>query len=82
MDQIVYSPKSLGHAIRRQRKAKKLNQEEAGTAFKIQQSTLSNIEQGVPGTRIETIFRVLAALDLEMIIRPKKKSNNKIDERW
>jgi len=72
MEQLIHSPKSLGSAIRRQRKIKKLNQKDAGNAFKVEQSTISSIEQGAPGTRLETLFRVLAALDLEMVIRPKK----------
>ena len=79
MEQFISSPKVLGIAIKRQRKAKKLNQCEAGASFKIEQSTLSSIENGAPGTRLETIFRVLAALDLEMIIK-SKNSSSKINE--
>ncbi len=71
MEQLVYSPKSLGSALKRQRKAKKLSQNKAGEAFKLNQATVSSIEQGAPGTRLETLFRMLAALDLEMIIRKK-----------
>ena len=74
MDPIVYSPKSLGNTIKRQRKAKKLSQKAAGAAFKLDQTTISSIEQGAPGTRLETLFRILAALDLEMIIKPKKNT--------
>lgn len=79
MDQIVCSPKSLGSALKRQRKAKKLSQSIAGEAFKLDQTTISSIEQGAPGTRLETLFRLLAALNLEMIIRPKK---NTVGETW
>lgn len=68
MEQLIFSPKSLGSAIKRQRKAKKLNQTEAGSAVRINQTTISSIEQGASGTRLETLFRVLAALDLEMVI--------------
>lgn len=71
MEQFVYSPKSLGIAIQRQRKAKKLNQLEAGKPLKLKQATVSSIESGAPGTHIDTLFRLLAALDLEMIIRSK-----------
>lgn len=81
MEQMVYSPKSLGMAIQRQRKAKKLTQTEAGSPFKLVQTTISTIEQGFPGTQIETIFRVLSALDLEMIIRTKQ-SSIPTDEDW
>lgn len=82
MEQIVHSPKSLGDAIKRQRKAKKMNQTETGSTFKIEQSTISSIEQGAPGTRLETLFRLLAALDLELVIRPKKITLPRSKESW
>ena len=71
MKQLVHSPESLGAVIKRARKAKKLNQNQAGSPFNLNQSTVSNIEQGTVGTHIETIFRILAALDLEIIIQTK-----------
>lgn len=82
MEQLVYSPKSLGSAIKRQRKIKKLSQKEAGSAFNLDQTTVSSIEQGALGTRLETLFRILAALDLEMMIRPKKMTSRKSKESW
>lgn len=82
MEQLIYSSKSLGNAIKRQRKSKKLSQQEAGSLFKLDQTTVSSIEQGAPGTRLETLFRMLAALELEMIIRPKKMIRNKNEENW
>ena len=84
MDQLIHSPEALGIAIKRQRKSKKLNQHTAGSPVNIDQTTVSSIEQGAHGTRIETIFRMLAALELEMVIRPKKSSaiNNKTKEKW
>lgn len=77
MNLIITSPKALGNAIKRQRKNKKLNQTEAGSAVNIDQTTASSIEHGAPGTRLETIFRMLAALELEMVIRPKEAIDNK-----
>lgn len=87
MEQLVYSPESLGKAIQRQRKLKNLNQSEAGAPLVLEQSTVSSIERGVAGTRIDTIFRILAALDLEMVIRSKNiraknKSSFVPDESW
>lgn len=77
MEQFVYSPKSLGLALQRFRKLKKLNQKDAGKAFKLKQSTISSIESGALGTRLDTLFRVLAALDLEMIIRSKDEQDSR-----
>ncbi len=82
MDQFVYSPKSLGSAIKRQRKEKKLSQTEAGRAFNVDQTTISSIEQGASGTRLGTLFRLLAALDLELVIRPKKIGASTNKEGW
>lgn len=82
MDQLVFSPQSLGIAIKRQRKAKKLSQQEAGEPYKLDQTTISSIEQGAPGTRLETLFRLLSALELEMVIRPKKSNKDSNGQNW
>lgn len=82
MEQFVYSPKTLGIAIQRQRKAKKLNQQDAGKAFKLKQATVSSIEGGALGTRVDTLFRLLAALDLEMIIRSKDEPGTMKKRAW
>ena len=81
MDLIVNSPKTLGQAIKRLRKSKKISQSAAGEPLRIHQTTMSNIEKGAEGTQIETLFRVLAALNLEMIIR-SKSSDNSFKEEW
>jgi HTH-type transcriptional regulator/antitoxin HipB len=68
------SPVSLGHILRDARKQKGLSQTEAGKSVGIDQPTLSKIERGESNARLDTLFRLLAALDMEMIIRPRKKS--------
>lgn len=82
MEQLVYSPKALGSAIKRQRKAQKQSQNTVGSAFKLNQTTVSSIEQGAPGTRLETLFRMLAALDLEMVIRSKTTICDSSGDSW
>lgn len=80
MEQLVHSLKSLGTAIKRQLKLKNLTQTEVGNEFNIGQSTISSVEQGAEGTRLVTLMRVLAALDLEMLIRAKNTINTDNDE--
>ncbi|KTC65163.1 DNA-binding transcriptional regulator (plasmid) [Legionella adelaidensis] len=82
MEQLITSLHTLGTVIKRRRKAQKLTQTQAGIAFNIDQGTLSSIEQGAGGTRLTTLFRVLAALDLEMVIRPKKPNERDNEEQW
>ena len=50
----------------------------------IGQKTISFAEQGSPGTKIETIFNILSALDLEMIIQSKENidKKNTDEETW
>ena len=81
MKQVVGSPQMLGQFIQRVRKYKKLTQSNVGKGFKIDQTTLSSIENGAKGTRIETLFRVLAALDLEVIVQDKQKGSQS-EDRW
>jgi len=79
MHQVINSPLTLGQFLNRVRKSKKLTQHETGQTFKLDQTTISSIEQGAKGTRIDTIFRLLAALDLEMIIQEKGNQQKRID---
>ena len=83
MEELVVSPETLGRVIKRQRKTKGLTQHEAGEPFRLDQGTLSHIESGTHGTRLETLFRLLAALDLEMVIRSKSMlDQNKHKGNW
>lgn len=68
----VTSPESLGASLRALRKDKGLNQTEAGKPAGVNQATVSSIERGIP-TRVDTLFRLLAALDLELVIQPRDK---------
>ncbi len=76
MEILAQSPKLLGNALKRFRSLKKLTQTEAGSKFVLDQTTISSIENGAAGTRIDTVFRLLAALDLEMVIRNKTTTNS------
>jgi len=72
MLQKILSPEALGVALRTERKKRKLSQTEAGKAVCIDQPTISRVERGNPGTELGTLFRLLAALDLELIIQPRQ----------
>jgi HTH-type transcriptional regulator / antitoxin HipB len=69
----ILSPEALGHALKDARKATGKTQEEIGKLIGMDQGTVSIIERGNPGTRLETLFRLLAALDLEISLQPRSK---------
>lgn len=79
-DQIARNPRQIGEALRRRRRALGLNQTELGEKTKLRQATISGLEAGEKGTQLRTLFDVLAALDLELVIRSRTKGSNKIEE--
>lgn len=73
MSPKILSPEALGHALKDVRKGLGKTQDEVGTLIGMDQGTISVIERGNPGTRLETLFRLLAALDLEISLQPRSK---------
>ena len=73
MDLIARTPKQLGAGIRRYRRQKNLTQAALGDLMKARQATVSKLESGEPATQIITLMNALAALDLELTIRPRTR---------
>jgi len=83
MDYKVISPQSLGEALRAARKKKGMSQREIGKSVGIDQPSISTIERGESSVRVDTLFRLLAALDMELVIQPRQKSlNQREGDRW
>jgi HTH-type transcriptional regulator/antitoxin HipB len=81
MEQIVRTPRQLGEALKRYRRKLGLNQTELGARTKLRQATISTVEAGEPGTQIGTLCDVLAALNLELVLRPRTTSSaDKIED--
>ncbi|ABR80042.1 TPA: helix-turn-helix domain-containing protein [Klebsiella pneumoniae MGH 78578] len=79
----VTSPKMLAQAVREARKQRKLTQREAAESMSMKQSTVSEFENHPEGTRLDTLFKLLAALDLELqvVSRKGKKSHLRVGTR-
>lgn len=73
MKQLARTPKDIGHAIREARKEQRLSQTELASKSGLWQETISKIENGVASTKLETLFDLLAALDLEIQVQPRSK---------
>lgn len=71
----ITSPDTLGKVLRRYRKELGLSQTAAGQKFNLPQKTVSNIESGLAGVQIETLFRYMSALGLEMQLDFRNKPN-------
>ncbi|MBL1141597.1 MAG: helix-turn-helix domain-containing protein [Proteobacteria bacterium] len=71
----ITSAKTLGSALRKRRKSLGLTQIEAGQIFNIPQKTVSRTESGIAS--MDTLFKYMSALGLEMHLEPRDKSNAK-----
>jgi HTH-type transcriptional regulator / antitoxin HipB len=73
MTDLARNPTQIGNLIRRARKRHGWSQTRLGENAGLRQETISLIETGNPATRLDTIFAVLAALDLEFQIGARSK---------
>ncbi|MFA6962270.1 MAG: helix-turn-helix domain-containing protein [Opitutaceae bacterium] len=68
----IKTPQQLGPILRGYRKEKKLTQQGVGTKVGLAQNAISQIEAKPGPASLARIFQVLAALDLELVVRSRK----------
>lgn len=81
----ITSTKMLANALRNERKKRKLSQSKTAETMGLKQSTVSEFENYPAGTRLETLFKLLAALDLELQIAPRNsdpQDKTSWDQEW
>jgi len=76
MSTLARTPRQFGQALRRVRKNTGLSQSDLAGRCGLWQETISKIEGGSPGSRLETVMEICAALDLEIVIRQRTKGNS------
>ncbi|MCU7923286.1 MAG: helix-turn-helix transcriptional regulator [Candidatus Thiodiazotropha sp. (ex Dulcina madagascariensis)] len=74
MGKIIRSNKDLGAAIGLARKNKDLRQVDVARKASIRQALVSELETGATTAKLDTVVRVLAALDLDLSIVPRRKT--------
>ena len=50
-----------------------MNQTTLGEKTKLRQATISAVEAGEPRTQLRTVCAIMAALELEFVIRPRTR---------
>jgi HTH-type transcriptional regulator / antitoxin HipB len=73
VDQALRTQKQLGSELRRYRKRKNLTQDALSRLIDKRQATISSLESAGTGT-LETLFAVLSALNVELVLRAREKS--------
>lgn len=75
METIARTPLQLGNCIRERRRKLGWSQEQLASKIGVRQKTVSDLENSA-ATRLDTLLRTLAALDLELVVRTRTKSSS------
>jgi HTH-type transcriptional regulator/antitoxin HipB len=71
---IARTEKQLGAILRRARKQAGLSQSGLGKQIHLRQGTVSRLEAGAPAIQLRTLMEAVAALNLELVVRPRSKA--------
>ncbi|QSX37555.1 helix-turn-helix domain-containing protein [Shewanella sedimentimangrovi] len=67
----VTTSKQLSNYLKDARLAMKLSQSKVANKVGIRQDTVSSFEQNPDSTKLETLFKLLSSLNLELEVRPR-----------
>ena len=71
---LIHTPTDLARFYRDQRKRRGVSQTTVAQEISLRQDTVSKFELKPDNVRLDTLFRLLAALDLELHVVPKGQS--------
>jgi len=71
VENVIQIPSQLGQVLRTRRAKLAYNQTKAGANVGVAQKTVSSLERHPEKSTVETLMRMLSALELEMVIRPR-----------
>jgi HTH-type transcriptional regulator/antitoxin HipB len=74
MGKIIRNNKDLGEAIRMARTTKDLRQVDVAQRASVRQALVSELENGETTAKLDTVIRVMAALDMDLSIVPRRKA--------
>lgn len=82
---LIRSPKELALMVISQRKKLKLSQSDIGNLVGIKQQTISQFEIKPESTKLDTLFHILSAVNLDITALAKDENNltqNQWKEEW
>lgn len=76
MEQVARTTTQIAAAVRRVRRLRNMTQSQLAKKTNLRQATISEFETGAEGaTLLQTFLDILAALNLELVIRPRNKAS-------
>ena len=76
MKYTAHTPQQLAQVLRGQRKSRGLTQKSAGSQVGLLPKTISSLELTPERSSIESLFKLLSALDLELVLRTKSSDTD------
>jgi len=73
---VVNSPKDLANFVSEHRKLLNMTQAEVGDHVGLKQATISSFENNPSASKLDTLFRILSATEVELVLMPKRKSTS------
>lgn len=80
METVARTPQQLGQALRSRRAKLKLSQTDVGSRAGIKQDTVSTLEIHTPSSTVETLYKALSILGLELVVREKAQGTHSAGE--
>jgi len=73
-DYPIKTAQQLGAVLQGYRKTHQLTQAQVGARVGLPQKVISKLEINPANTSLARVFKLLAALDLELVVRPRGKN--------
>ena len=81
MEYTVTTPSQLGQVLQGCRKQRGLTQRELGARVGLLQKAVSMLETDPSHTSVERLFKLLSALELQIVLRDKRHESTQIQAR-
>lgn len=79
MDYPLKTPTQLGAVLKGFRRDRKLTQANLGAKVGLPQNAVSEIESAPDRSSLSRVFKLLAALDLDLVVRPRQPTSKRSD---
>jgi HTH-type transcriptional regulator / antitoxin HipB len=77
MDYVARTPQQLGQVLKACRKRRKLTQTTVGSRVGVRQAQISSIETHGADITVDTLYKLLSALGLELVLREMQPRGSK-----
>lgn len=76
------TPEQLAAVLRGQRQASKLTQKQAAALVGLLPKTISGLESDPERNSVGSLYKLLSALGLELVLQPKASMSSASDSEW